>query len=390
MNILFVTGELFPWKNGGPQVVVYHLVNKLIKKGVNVHIFANSNRKMWEIYNHYDSRITFSLARKFSREGEINIQDLMFSQVKFSKEFIEKGRKFDIIHFQILPAAKAILLPFVSKLWNKKCILTLHDWPPMEYKFYGKKLGRDIHWLFSRLNFSFIDYIVVNSRFMKKLAQKTNIGNSITIIPNGVDHKQWKTEGKAKLVGEVNAFFWGKLWPKKGVDILIKSFSRILPLTKTNVHLYIAGLGPWMQEYQKLTRQLNIDEKVHFLGFLPHEELVKYISAADFCVLPSRWEGFGIAVLEAMCCKKLVVATNIGGVADIVNDGHDGILVAPASIKKLAQTMLYIIKRRNSNEIKRIAENAYETTKRFDWTEIADRYIEVYESLLEERCVRTK
>lgn len=385
MNILFVTGELFPWKIGGPQVVVYHLANEFSKKGVNVHIFASSNKKMWEIYNHYDLRINFSLARKFSREEKVNLVDLMLSQVEFSKELIEKGKKFDIIHFQILPAARAILLPFISKLWNKKSILTLHDWPPIEYKLYQKKLGRNIHWLFSRLNFNFVNYIVVNSKFIKKLAQRANIKNSITIIPNGVNHKQWKAEGNVKLAGEVNVFFWGKLWPKKGVDILIKSFSRMFPLAGVNVHLYIAGLSHWMWEYQELARQLDIDGKVHFVGFLPQEELVKYISAADFCVLPSRWEGFGIAVLEAMCCKKLVVATNIGGVADIVKDGYDGILVPPVSVEKLAQTMLYVIKRRNSNEIKRIAENAYETAKRFDWAEIADRYIEFYRSLLEER-----
>lgn len=382
MNILFVTGELFPWKIGGPQVVVYYLANELCKKGVKVHIFAASNRKVEEIHNYYNAGITLFLAKKISRERKTSLLDLMFSQIEFSSELVKMGNKFDIIHFQILPGARALLLPFISKLSHKKCVLTLHGWSPIEYKLYRRKLGRRIHWLFSRLNLNFVDHIVVNSKFMKKLVQTSNIKKSITIIPNGVNHKQWRIRKRARLVGEVNVFFWGKIWPAKGVDVLIKSFSEVLARTEANVHLYIAGSGPRLREYQELTRQLGIESKVHFCGFLPQKELAKYISVADFCVLPSVYEPFGIAILEAMSCKKLVIATNIGGISDIVKDGYNGILVPPNSVKKLAETMLYAIERRGSDKIKMITQNAYETARRFDWAGIADRYITMYKSLL--------
>ena len=107
----------------------------------------------------------------------------------------------------------------------------------------------------------------------------------------------------------------GRLVHKKGFDLLLRAFSH---LADDNIHLYLAGDGRERQRLVNLAASLNLDNKVHFVGW--QDDIRRFLLQGDLFVLPSRYEPFGIALLEAMACGIPVVATKCHGPLEIVDD----------------------------------------------------------------------
>jgi glycosyltransferase involved in cell wall biosynthesis len=108
-----------------------------------------------------------------------------------------------------------------------------------------------------------------------------------------------------------------------------------LPVENINFQLCIAGDGPLRKDLEKLVAQLGLSGRVQFLGI--RHDIADLMSAADIFVLPSAWEGFGLVVAEAMACERVVVATDCGGVREVV--GEAGYLVKPKNSRALAQKL---------------------------------------------------
>ncbi|GAG65390.1 unnamed protein product, partial [marine sediment metagenome] len=108
-----------------------------------------------------------------------------------------------------------------------------------------------------------------------------------------------------------------------------------------NVELLIIGDGPELRRLVSQTKELGIEDFVHFTGYVNNPR--KYINLANFLVLPSISEEFGLVLLEAMKESKAVVATKVGGIPEVVKDGQTGILVKPKHSDQLAQAMLELL-----------------------------------------------
>jgi glycosyltransferase involved in cell wall biosynthesis len=127
-----------------------------------------------------------------------------------------------------------------------------------------------------------------------------------------------------------------RLVKKNGIEYLIKAMQ--LVLKEKQCQLMIIGEGAERAALEQLTHDLNLQENVHFLGLIPHEMLPPYIALADIAVVPSLMEASSIFMLEAMAMEKPVIATNAGGLPEVLTPSV-GILVEPMDEKELADAI---------------------------------------------------
>jgi glycosyltransferase involved in cell wall biosynthesis len=129
-----------------------------------------------------------------------------------------------------------------------------------------------------------------------------------------------------------------RLEPQKGLDIALRALTDIRAGHPT-AELVVLGEGPQRSELEQLARSLHVP--VHLLGRVP--DVAAWLRRADLLVHPARWEGFGLALLEAMLASKPVVATNVSSIPEIVVDGQTGLLVAPDDAAALAAAVTRLL-----------------------------------------------
>ncbi|MDH5523367.1 MAG: glycosyltransferase family 4 protein [Desulfobulbaceae bacterium] len=228
-----------------------------------------------------------------------------------------------------------------------------------------------------------IDGIVTVSNAFGTYLKTFFPAHHIHTIHNGFDcsclPKDFKIK-KNKQDDKFTIFYMGRLEQVKCLDILISAFSHLhKKYDKSNI--IIAGTG---QHYDNLKRQvteLNLAPHVSFVGFINQVEKKKYFEEADVFVLPSIFETFGMVLLEAMCFKVPVVASRVGGIPEIIEDGVDGILCDPGNAHELFKKLeeLYL----DQNKREQLADNAYrKVTKKFSTSRMGSDYFNYIQQLI--------
>jgi glycosyltransferase involved in cell wall biosynthesis len=174
--------------------------------------------------------------------------------------------------------------------------------------------------------------------------------------------------------------FAGRLIPEKGVTVLVRAFARVVK-ELPDAHLLLAGEGPERNRLEKLIATLKLSQSISLLGHLPHPELDHRFSTAWVQAVPSLWEEpFGIVAAESMMRGTAVVASNSGGLAEIVQDGRSGILVPPGDEAVLAEALLLLLRNRDLAE--QMGRAGRETAlTQFNETTFVDKFIRLYEKL---------
>ena len=125
--------------------------------------------------------------------------------------------------------------------------------------------------------------------------------------------------------------FVGRLTAQKSLETALRALA-----TVDGPDLVLAGEGPERGALERLSAELGLDGRVRFLGPLPRERVLELLRAADAAILPSAWENFPHAVVEALAVETPVLATTVGGVAEVVRDGVNGLLVPPGDFAAFA------------------------------------------------------
>ncbi len=157
----------------------------------------------------------------------------------------------------------------------------------------------------------------------------------VTVLPNpapAIPAMPTRDELRAelRLDGDVLVFA-GRLGPQKAVGVLLDALERAAGVT-----LVIAGDGPERAALEQRVAELGLDGRVRFLGSVPRETVLRLFRAADASVLPSAWENFPHTLVEALAAGCPVIATAVGGVPEVVQDGANGLLVPPGDVAVLA------------------------------------------------------
>ena len=228
------------------------------------------------------------------------------------------------------------------------------------------------------------DIITISPSVTKEIERKNPDGQlqskqRIECIYTGVDSELFDVE---PVKGEYIAYIGRLDIYMKGLDILLNAYQTLLD---TKVRLKIAGTGPRksQKKIKSLIAKLGIGENVDLLGRISDEEKKEFLRKALFIVMPSRYEGWGIAAIEASSCEKPVIGTNISGLKDAVMDGETGILVEPDDPQALSTAMRSLLE----NESKRdeMGKSGREWARNFKWEAIAEKQYAFYEEV----CIRS-
>jgi glycosyltransferase involved in cell wall biosynthesis len=233
------------------------------------------------------------------------------------------------------------------------------------------------------------DIVVTISRYsLKKLKQYYNVDESkVRIVPNGVDTDIFKPAASTEearrsfnLGSEPIVLFVGNLIPRKGPTFLLDAAKKVVkkePETK----FIIVGDGPLKQSLIQSAKLMGLSGNFVFLGKLPEAQLPKIYACADVFVLPSIQEGQGIVLLEAQACGKPVLAFDVGGVGEAVQDSKTGRLVNCGDSLGLAEALLELLAD-NSLRAQMGCAGRMFVEENFTWDLCAARMLNVYREAL--------
>jgi D-inositol-3-phosphate glycosyltransferase len=208
----------------------------------------------------------------------------------------------------------------------------------------------------------------------------------IAIIPPGVNSERFfpqsMEESRARLGLEINQtifLFVGRIEPLKGVDTILQAFAAIKresPDLLAKARFLVIGGDPDRpnKELARLierTRELELESLVDFLGAKEQNHLRDYYSASNTAIMPSEYESFGMVALEAMACGTPVIASHVGGLAFLVQDGVNGYSIPVGEPNALSEKLIQILT--NSESLSVLRANAAATAQQYTWSAIAER-----------------
>jgi len=207
-------------------------------------------------------------------------------------------------------------------------------------------------------------------------------------VPNSVDAERFRPStpnaalrDKLGLDQGYVLGFVGEARAKKGLSLLLKAFAKVA--TKVDAHLLlIGGLRPKDEEVYQLFRRRNPQLSLHLIPYVPQSELADYYNLMDLVLMPSLRDGLPNVLLEAMACERTVVASNVGGLSDVIEDGRNGFLVPPRDKQALVDCTLSALADANQ---RRVLGQAARATILRDYTpqHELNNNLRIYHQLLE-------
>ena len=169
--------------------------------------------------------------------------------------------------------------------------------------------------------------------------------------------------------------FVGTIEPRKNLIVLLNAYRELLSATELHPQLVIAGKKGWLTDslFSSL-RELGIEERVLFTGYLSDNDLCALYSSCRVFIYPSKYEGFGLPPLEAMACGAPVIASSIPSIREVT--GETARLVAPAGSDDLAQAIVTLL--RDENERQRLSVAGLKRAQQFSWNHTAQLMLGVY------------
>lgn len=408
MNILHIYDEYGPvMGDGSAPTDVIELSRNMSKMGHDVTVIERMHKKTDPLFECVDGVNFVRLKAKKRVSYPLRaLNDLPFGPLYFVIDGVEfamkvnryiktSGKNFDIFHVHF-PFATNVLITMNRKI-RRRTIYTAHlgeeksrlrldieKEMPLLLRLFSPDL-----YLMNRVR----KVVVLNEPLRSKLIGGKIKPENITAIPNGVNTSEFNPtinvgdiKEKYELNNKTTILFAGSITPRKGVEYIVKAANIIInQFGYDDVRFLIAGSPSYDKEYaEKISRLIEdcaLEESVQLTGLLSqHGELKSLYVACDIFILPSKEEGHGLVLTEAMASGKPLIGTNVGGIPVQIRDGWNGFLVEPANEKQLAEKIKYLIDHPEKRE--EMGRNSRKLAEEvFDWRTIAERYLEVYEEV---------
>jgi len=306
----------------------------------------------------------------------LKIPLLVISQLISLLRLIKRERIGVVNSHWLIP--QGVTAAIAARICGVKHLATLHS---TDVFLAGKlPLGR---YLCRFVDKASADVFIVSNFVKQRYDEVLQYSSAAKVVPMGVDTEKFTRVPLQEdqihddlAQSRITILFVGRLVPIKGVQYLIEA-TRILVERRLDIMLVIIGDGDERNTLEKLTRDVGLDERTQFLGPVENHRLPEYYRRATLVVVPSlmlpsgETEGMPVVVLESMACGTPVVASNVGGIPDIIEDGRNGFLVEPGNSAQLANAISNAI-----YSIEVLANNAYETGQRYSWTNVIKEYID--------------
>jgi len=344
---------------GGAQKVFITLIKELIERGYNINLVVPKGPLL-----------------DVMQDTDLCIHTLDF---KFPRCFIHifkilREKNISLIHTHLTKCS--FLFGLVNLLFKKPMVCTLHnEIIHSRLNSFEKRFYPIFYFILSYL----CSGIIVVSKYLKAHIVKVAKVNSkkITVIYNGIEiGENGEFMNKPDNNKRFTIGYIGRLSDEKGVKYLIESLH---VLKKIDFECFIVGDGPLRIELEQLVRHYELSNKVRLLGFCNDPKPL--MQQMDVIVVPSVNETFSLTIVESFLLKKVVIASNVGGIPELVIDGQTGFLFPVKDSSTLAEKILYVYN--NKKEAQVIAMNGYEYFKKHFTSKImAENTITYYHTIL--------
>lgn len=366
---------------GGSGVVATELGKALAEKGHQVHFISYSR----------PARLDFFSENLFYHEVSVSNYPL-FEYPPYETALASKlvdialFANLDIlhVHYAIPHASAAIMAKQILAKQGKHIavVTTLHG---TDITLVGKDATYE-----PVVSYSINESDAVTS-VSESLKQQTyeffHVDNEIYVVPNFIDFTRFSKKPKEHFkkaiapFGERILVHTSNFRKVKRVDDVIRVFS--LVKEKIPSKLLLIGDGPERMHIEKLCRELDICEKITFLG--KQEMVEEILSVCDLFILPSESESFGLAALEAMACQVPVISTNSGGIPELNEHGYTGFNSEIGDVEDMAKNALHILE--DDERLAEFKANALKHAHKFDINKILKNYEAIYASVLDAQKV---
>lgn len=387
MRVLFVATAFPRYEGDVITPWMTELIKRLSNKGIEISVFTSSYKGMgnqvWHNINVYRFRYFLKKYERLTHEetavdkfgkGGLNVVlsffYLLFGTIAIAR--LVRKKKFDIVHINW--PFPHIIFGLCAKAFSRcRIFATFYGleirWLKKKFLFFVKPFA----WLINRADV----ITAISNHTASEL--KGIVKKDIPIIPFSIT-----VESKvAELSDEYYILFVGRHVERKGVHILIDAFRQIYKDILHNV--VIIGDGPERKNWEKMAADYGLTKRIIFTGWVSTEELYKYYQNCSFFILPATYdkhgdtEGLGVVMIEAMAYSKPVIASNVGGITDVVIDGFNGLLVPHNDPEALA----HAIKRLALDKTlcRKLGENAKQSIdEKFNWDKIVAKLMGLYET----------
>jgi glycosyltransferase involved in cell wall biosynthesis len=320
-NVLMV----LPWMTfGGAETLICNFCNELKAKFNISFVTGLKSEHEWEYRFKEISTSIYHLANLFDSEQ---------LYLEFISNYI-RTRNIKIMHIVHTGFVFGILEQIKDRHPDLKIIVTMFN-------------DRADHFAQSVTASNYIDlFSTDNQQVVTRYNQELGEGRTVVRIPNGINcydafnPKLFSRAEERRSLGvsddSLAVFFIGRLSEEKNPDVFLETARSLKKSGKLDkCRFYVIGDGVMRPTVEIMIKEIG-SENVTYLGYKPNAEIAKYLAAADIFILPSAIEGFPLSILEAMAMKVVVVASRVGAVPDIVEDGRNGFVVSPGSVPEIA------------------------------------------------------
>jgi len=367
---------------GGSGVVATELGKALARRGHQVHVISTDTPfRLGEYQEGLSFHQVMTPTYPLFREPQY-LLSLANKIVQVAREF-----RLDVVHahYAVPHAAAAFLAQQVIGARDRRAaprvITTLH--------------GTDITLVGNDPSYSEIvafsiersdGVTAVSESLRAATATELGVTRDIRVIPNFLDcdvYKRIDAGGLRRRFTGGDAGTWlvshiSNFRPVKRIDAVIDVFDRIRQ--RVPARLLLVGDGPELATAYRMSRQRNISNLVHAIG--AQEEVIPLLSVSDLFLLPSAQESFGLAALEAMACEVPVVASNVGGLPEVIENGVSGVLHPPDAHEAMAASAVALLT--DSERHRQMAQAArHRVLTRFCAQDVVPRYEACYEAVLQ-------
>jgi len=396
MKICHITYSFPPPGGGGSETHNLSLTRHLIQKSYDVDVIvirppsvskkdvthaANTINKDVKVHNIWYNGFPFWVfqVRKKIKEiengGKIDIFDIHSTNDVFIFLFQRRTILYSLHFFELnCPGSRSAhwVLPCVASF--KKC------WRCCGIRKYFQ--WKVIRWLAAKK----VTKFMVKYEYIKKLAVESGIKkDKIEVVPHWLDIEKFQeivnNPGPSIMRvshGDKLCVHVGRLSLENGVMELLKAFS-ILTHNSINAKLVFVGDGPLRENMEIFCHQNDIEDKVVFVGAVTREDVFRYLSLADCVISCQLYHNYNWSLIEYMCAQKPIVATNVGGTTEILEDGYNALL-AEATPESLSSKMQQILEHPQLSE--ELARNALSTVQKKHGFDNLKKYEELVQKLI--------
>lgn len=397
LNILMVSDTTMPDHAGGSHRYVFELSKTLVSKGHKVSILVAAKGELPE-----KSLVEGVTIYRYKRWTSNKIFDALSYVLGANKMFRKlcKYEKFDILHFHwTLPSYGVCLSKESKKIkkvwtyhapWPRELIFGLEKLKSAYYGTFKKIIGNSANYIDKKVLLK-TDHVHVLTEFIKKEVNDlhdVNLKKEIRIIPGGVYTEEFsnyatsidRKKAKEMLNLDPNCkyiFTLRRLDPRMGIENLI----RAIDILRNNYNLkhfklLIGGKGPLLEHLKQTILDLNLEEYVQLLGFIPEEKVKLYYRAADLFVIPTEFlEGFGLVSVEAMASGTPVIGTPVGGIPEVISPFDPKLISDGIAPDELAKSIF-----ENGLSDSYTDGQLMKYAQRYSWENVTNGLLEVYNS----------